>query len=46
VPKVGSQTTMHLLNILSRKNKFFFHKDKPNRVEAIKLSQNEEVRAL
>eukprot|EP00096_Caligus_rogercresseyi_P013506 TRINITY_DN613_c0_g1_i5.p1 TRINITY_DN613_c0_g1~~TRINITY_DN613_c0_g1_i5.p1 ORF type:complete len:362 (+),score=70.11 TRINITY_DN613_c0_g1_i5:37-1122(+) len=42
VPKVGSQTTMELLKSLSIKNNFHYHKDRTQKVEMIKLSNNEE----
>ncbi len=44
VPKVGSQTTMELLKMLSIKNNFHYHKDRTQKVETIKLSHSEEVR--
>lgn len=44
VPKVGSQSTMELLRALSYKNGFTFHKDRPQKVENIKLSEREQVR--
>lgn len=42
VPKVGSQTTMELIRLLSLKNDFSFHKDRTQKVENIKLTHNEE----
>jgi len=42
VPKVGSQTTMELIRLLSLKNNFDFHKDRTQKVENIKLTKNEE----
>jgi len=42
VPKVGSQTTMELIRLLSLKNNFSFHKDRTQKVENIKLTRNEE----
>ncbi|KAK7070230.1 hypothetical protein SK128_015612, partial [Halocaridina rubra] len=42
VPKVGSQSTMELLRALSYKNGFTFHKDRPQKVENIKLSAREQ----
>lgn len=44
VPKVGSQSTMELLRALSYKNGFTFHKDRPQKVENIKLTEREQVR--
>ena len=46
VPKVGSQSTMELLRALSYKNGFTFHKDRPQKVENIKLTTREQVRFL
>ena len=43
VPKVGSQTAMELLRLLSIRNDFNFHKDRTQKVENIKLTLNEEV---
>ena len=43
VPKVGSQSTMELLRTLSYKNGFTFHKDRPQKVENIKLTNREQV---
>ena len=43
VPKVGSQTAMELLRLLSIRNNFNFHKDRTQKVENIKLTRNEEV---
>jgi len=42
VPKVGSQTAMELLRLLSIRNNFNFHKDRTQKVENIKLTRNEE----
>jgi len=42
VPKVGSQTAMELLRLLSIRNNFNFHKDRTQKVENIKLTVNEE----
>ena len=46
VPKVGSQTTMELMRALALKNNFHYHKDRTQKVETIKLTNNEEVRLL
>ncbi|XP_069988777.1 heparan sulfate 2-O-sulfotransferase pipe-like [Penaeus vannamei] len=46
VPKVGSQSTMELLRALSYKNGFTFHKDRPQKVENIKLSEREQKRLV
>ncbi|XP_066956265.1 heparan sulfate 2-O-sulfotransferase pipe isoform X1 [Macrobrachium rosenbergii] len=46
VPKVGSQSTMELLRALSYKNGFTFHKDRPQKVENIKLSVREQKRLV
>ena len=43
VPKVGSQTTMELMRALALKNNFHYHKDRTQKVETIKLTNNEEV---
>jgi len=42
VPKVGSQTTMELMRALALKNNFHYHKDRTQKVETIKLTNNEE----
>ena len=46
MPKVGSQTTMELMRALALKNNFHYHKDRTQKVETIKLTNNEEVRLL
>ncbi|XP_076050967.1 heparan sulfate 2-O-sulfotransferase pipe [Oratosquilla oratoria] len=46
VPKVGSQSTMELLRSLSYRNGFTFHKDRPQKVENIKLTQREQKRLV
>ncbi|XP_071549570.1 uronyl 2-sulfotransferase homolog pip [Panulirus ornatus] len=46
VPKVGSQSTMELLRVLSYKNGFTFHKDRPQKVENIKLTEREQRRLV
>ncbi|XP_042891350.1 heparan sulfate 2-O-sulfotransferase pipe-like [Penaeus japonicus] len=46
VPKVGSQSTMELLRALSYKNGFTFHKDRPQKVENIKLTEREQKRLV
>ncbi|KAF2355549.1 Sulfotransferase [Trinorchestia longiramus] len=46
VPKVGSQSTMELLRALSYKNGFTFHRDRPQKVENIKLTTREEKRLV
>lgn len=46
VPKVGSQSTMELLRTLSYKNGFTFHKDRPQKVENIKLTPREQKRLV
>ncbi|XP_045120608.1 heparan sulfate 2-O-sulfotransferase pipe-like isoform X2 [Portunus trituberculatus] len=46
VPKVGSQSTMELLRTLSYKNGFTFHKDRPQKVENIKLTEREQKRLV
>ncbi|KAK8376691.1 hypothetical protein O3P69_009952 [Scylla paramamosain] len=46
VPKVGSQSTMELLRTLSYKNGFTFHKDRPQKVENIKLTEREQRRLV
>ena len=46
VPKVGSQTTMELMRALALKNNFHYHKDRTQKVETIKLTNNEEVPSL
>ena len=45
VPKVGSQTTMELMRALALKNNFHYHKDRTQKVETIKLTNNEEVKS-
>ena len=40
VPKVGSQTTMELMRALALKNNFHYHKDRTQKVETIKLTNN------
>lgn len=46
VPKVGSQSTMELLRSLSYRNGFTFHRDRPQKVENIKLTHREEKRLV
>ena len=46
VPKVGSQTAMELMRALALKNNFHYHKDRTQKVETIKLTNNEEVITL
>ncbi|KAK4301262.1 hypothetical protein Pmani_026595 [Petrolisthes manimaculis] len=46
VPKVGSQSTMELLRTLSYRNGFTFHKDRPQKVENIKLTEREQKRLV
>lgn len=46
VPKVGSQSTMELMRALSYKNGFTFHRDRPQKVENIKLTVREEKRLV
>ncbi|XP_047735497.1 heparan sulfate 2-O-sulfotransferase pipe [Hyalella azteca] len=46
VPKVGSQSTMELLRALSYKNGFTFHRDRPQKVENIKLTTREQKRLV
>ncbi|XP_053638215.2 heparan sulfate 2-O-sulfotransferase pipe [Cherax quadricarinatus] len=46
VPKVGSQSTMELLRTLSYRNGFTFHKDRPHKVENIKLTEREQKRLV
>ena len=45
MPKVGSQTTMELMRALALKNNFHYHKDRTQKVETIKLTNNEEVKS-
>jgi hypothetical protein len=44
VPKVGSQTIMELIRRLSHKNGFYFHRDRVQRVESIRLAPADEVK--
>ena len=46
MPKVGSQTAMELMRALALKNNFHYHKDRTQKVETIKLTNNEEVITL
>ncbi|XP_071057470.1 heparan sulfate 2-O-sulfotransferase pipe isoform X2 [Onthophagus taurus] len=43
VPKVGSQTFMELLRLLSMRNEFEFHQDRVQRVETIRLAPEDQA---
>lgn len=43
VPKVGSQTFMEILRLLSLRNQFVFYQDHVQRVETIRLAESEQV---
>ncbi|GJQ76976.1 hypothetical protein Trydic_g15172 [Trypoxylus dichotomus] len=43
VPKVGSQTFMELLRLLSMRNEFGFHQDRVQRVETIRLAPEDQA---
>jgi len=43
VPKVGSQTFMEILRLLSLRNQFVFYQDHVQRVETIRLAEAEQV---
>ena len=43
VPKVGSQTFMELLRLLSIRNDFGFHQDRVQRVETIRLAPEDQA---
>lgn len=44
VPKVGSQTFMEILRLLSLRNQFVFYQDHVQRVETIRLAETEQLR--
>ncbi|XP_050544769.1 heparan sulfate 2-O-sulfotransferase pipe [Daktulosphaira vitifoliae] len=44
VPKVGSQTFMEILRLLSLRNNFVFYQDQVQRVETIRLAESEQLR--
>jgi len=46
VPKVGSQTFMEILRLLSLRNQFVFYQDHVQRVETIRLAETEQVNII
>lgn len=46
MPKVGSQTFMEILRLLSLRNQFVFYQDHVQRVETIRLAETEQVNMI